>query len=158
MLTILLVLLSGCGFHLRGMLEMPSWLNPIAIVIQHAERELEPLLLEQLKAYHIRVSDDPAQSKVWLIIEDDGFQQQVGSISSSTTPRQYQLFYSIRFKLQYAKGREIIPSRKIIVTRKITINSNRILGSTNEEDLSKDEMRRDAVTQIMDQLSRAHEH
>jgi len=153
-----ILLLNGCGFHLRGMHEIPKWLNNITIVVQNASRDLEPLLSSQLKAYGINVSPDPSQSDLWLIIEDDGFQQQVGSISSSTTPRQYQLFYTVRFKLQRAKGNEIMPSNQIVVTRQVTLNSDRILGSTNEENLSKTEMRREAAMQIIDRLSRVHDH
>lgn len=137
---------------------MPTWLNNIAIVVQEAHRDFEPLLNSQLKAYKINVCPDPTLADFWLIIEDDSFQQQVGSISSSTTPRQYQLFYTVRFKLQRAKGKEIMPSTRIIVTRQVTLNSERILGSTNEEDLTKNEMRREAAMQVIDRLSHANEH
>ena len=152
------LLLTGCGFHLRGMLDMPQWLNNITIVAQNTSRDLQPLLRDQLTAYHIKLSPDPSLADYWLIIEQDNFRQDVSSISSSTTPRQYQLIYTVRFKLQYAKGKEIIPSGQVVVTRQITLNSDRILGSTSEEALSKNDMRREAVTQIIERLSRVHEH
>ncbi len=155
---VLLLLLTGCGFHLRGMIEMPRWLNNISIVVQNAHRDIEASVREQLKAYHINVYPDPALAEYWLIIEQDDFRQQISSISSSTTPRQYQLIYTVHFRLQRAKGREIMPSSQVVVTRLITLNSNRILGSTNEEDQSKTEMQRDAAIQIIDKLGRAHEH
>lgn len=153
-----LLLLTGCGFHLRGMIDMPKWLNNVTIVVQNAHRDLEPFLNEQLKAYHINVCPEPATAEYWLVIEQDNFRQQISSISSSTTPRQYQLIYTVHFKLQQAKGKEIRPSSQVVVTRQITLNSNRILGSTNEEDQSKTEMQRDAAMQIIDQLGRVHEH
>lgn len=152
------VLLTGCGFHLRGMHEMPRWLNNVTVVIQNANRDMEPFLNEQLKAYHINTCSDASLAEYWLIVEQDNFRQQISSISSSTTPRQYQLIYTVLFKLQRAKGKEIMPLRQVVVTRLITLNSNRILGSTNEEDQSKTEMQRDAAIQIIDRLSRAHEH
>ena len=140
------------------MLDMPQWLNNITIVVPNTSHDLEPLLSNQLKAYRIELNPNPSLANYWLIIENDGFQQQVGSISSSTTPRQYQLIYTVWFKLQSAKGKEILPTSQIVVTRQITINSDRILGSTNEEEHSKHELRRDAATQIIERLSRAHEH
>ena len=152
------LLLTACGFHLRGMADMPRWFNDVAIVLQNAHRDLEPLLEEQLQAYHIRVSPDPSSAKYWLIIEHDDVHQQITSISSSTTPRQYQLIYSLTFKLQRAKGKEILPSSQIIITREATINSDRILGSTSESELLKREMRREAAVQIIDRLSRAHDY
>lgn len=139
------------------MVDMPQWLNDVSIVMQNAHRELEPLLSAQLQAYRIRVCPDTAMAKYWLIIEQDNFEQQITSISSSTTPRQYQLIYTVRFKLQRAQGEELIHSKQVVVTRQITINSDRILGSTNEEEQSKLEMQRDAAIQIIARLSHAAE-
>ena len=151
------LLATGCGFHLRGMSDIPKWLNNVAIVIQDASRDLEPLLTDQLQAYHINLCSDPALADYWLVIEHDGTRQEIVSISSTTTPRQYQLIYTVRFKLQRVKGPEIMPSSQIVVTRQVTINSDRILGSTSEEELLKREMRRDAAIQIIGRLSRAHD-
>lgn len=152
MMLLMPFLLTNCGFHLRGMVDMPPWFNYVSVVIQNATRDLEPLLNEQLKAYHIHVCDDPSKAKYWLIIEQDSMLQQITSVSSSTTPRQYQLTYKVYFKLQQANGKELIPSSSIVVTRQLTVNSNRILGSNAEEALLKQEMQRDAVIQLLDRL------
>ena len=152
------LLLSGCGFHLRGMHERPQWLSNVTLVIENENRDLGAFLSQQLKANGISTNTNPSSATYWLIIEKDHFQQQVGSISSSTTPRQYQLFYSVQFKLQHAKGKDILSSSQVVVTRQVTLNSERILGSTHEEDLTKAEMQKDAAMQIIDRLSRAHEH
>jgi len=151
-ILLITLLLTSCGFHLRGMADMPPWLNDVAIIIQNANRDLEPLLKEQLEAYHIRVCTNVAGAHYWLIIEQDIERQQITSVSSSTTPRQYQLIYSVRYKLQRANGQEIMPPTKAIVTRQLTVNSNRILGSNDEELILKREMRRDAVIQILDRI------
>ncbi len=150
------ILLTGCGFHLRGVVNKESvrWLNKVAIVIQQAHQDLEPLLKEQLKAYNIDIMADPALADYWLIIDNETMEQNISSISSSTTPRQYQLIYTVQFKLQQTKGVEILPLSRVIVTRQVTMNSNRILGSNDEAALQKNEMRRDAALQIMYRLSR----
>lgn len=144
--------LSGCGFHLRGVLNMPTWLTDVAIIVEAANRDLDPMLKEQLQAYHIRMSSDPATARYWLIIEEDQEEQHITSVSSSTTPRQYQITYRVKFKLQAAKGKEIIPLSTVTTTRQLTVNSDRILGSNDEENTLKREMRRDAALQIMDRI------
>ena len=153
-LTLIVLAITGCGFHLRGMVNVPPWLNNVAIIVQQVNRDLEPLLKNQLQAYNIRINADPALANYWLILEQDSIVQNISSISSSTTPRQYQLIYTVTFKLEQAHGKEIIPSTTIVVARQSTINSDRILGSNDEEDLQKSEMRRDAVIQILNRLSR----
>jgi LPS-assembly lipoprotein len=145
-------LILGCSFHLRGFVSMPSNLHDVAIVVENVNRDLAPLLKEQLNAYHIMVPNDPAQANYWLILENDKEDQQITSVSSSTTPRQYQMTYQVAFKLQEAHGKEIIPSTLVTTTRQLTVNSNRMLGSSDEENTLKREMRRDAVIQILDRI------
>ena len=155
LLLLITLLTTGCGFHLRGMIDVPQWLNNVSIVIEQAHHDLGPLLQDQLEAYKIIVNPDPSRASYLLIIESDSMQQTISSVSSSTTPRQYQLIYTVHFKLQQANGEEVIPTAYIVVTRQITINSNRILGSNDEEEQSKSEMRQDAVIQIINRLSRS---
>lgn len=146
----------SCGFHLRGMINSDSlqWLNNVAIIIEKAHNDLNPLLTEHLKAYHIRIAADPNHAKYLLIINNETIQQNIGGISSGTTPRQCQLIYTLSFKLQESTGNELIRPTNIVVLRQITLNSNRILGSKDEESLIINEMRRDAAIQLLNQLSR----
>ena len=137
---------------------MPRWFDEVAIIVQSASPDLKPLLRDQLRAYHLRVCQDPAVARYWLIIESDHVRQQIASISSSTTPRQYQLFYTVYYQLQRSNGKPIMPNRHITVTRLLTVNSDRILGSNDEEDRLKYEMRRDAVLQIIDSIEAQHAH
>lgn len=133
---------------------MPSWLNHVAVVIDDAHRDLGPLLKEQLEAYHIVVVPDPTQADYLLIVEGDHNTQQLTSVSASTTPRQYQLFYTVRFRLVKNKGPVIIPSTQLGVSRQLTVNNDRILGSDFEESTLYHEMRRDAVMQMIIRLNR----
>ena len=150
----MVLMLSSCGFHIRGMVDLPPWLNDIAIVSQGGNQDLDPMLRDRLQAYNIRVVSGPSLANYWLIIQNETFQQQITSVSSSTTPRQYQLIYTVLFKLQQSHGREVVPLSTVTVTRQITINSDRILGSDEEEAITKNEMRRDAILQIINRLSR----
>ena len=146
---------NGCGFHLRGVIDMPPWLNDIAIMVQKVHRDLGPDLKEQLEAYHIHVSKRPNQARYWLILEEDFEEKHITSVSSSTTPRQYQVTYTVQFKLEEANGKDIIPTSRVTATRLVTINSDRMLGSNYEEGLLKEEMRHDAIIQIIDRIGHA---
>lgn len=150
----LFCLLAACGFHLRGMVDMPSWLNNVAIVIQNASRDLAPVLKDQLQAYNIHIASSPTKAEYLLIIEQDNYQQQITNVGASTAPRQYILIYEVLFKLISKPGQVIIPSSHITVTRQLTVNNDRILGSDAEELLLYNEMRRDAAMQIINRISR----
>lgn len=148
-------LISSCGFHLRGSVDVPGWLQQVAIVVEQGHHDLEPLLKQQFMAYHIQIYPNPTDARFTLVIEQDSVTENISSISSSTTPRQYQLTYRLRFKLQNSQGKEIIPSSQIVINRQSTINSERILGSNDEREITKAEMRREAVIQIMYRLSKS---
>ena len=144
---------GGCGFHLRGSIQLPVWLDKVAIINHNASPELTTLLKEQLQAYHIQVCDSPSQADYWLVLEEEAYQQQALSISSSTSPRQYQLTYVVSFRLQALRGSNSLPLTNVFLTRQITINNDMILGSDAEEALTKQEMRRDAANQILNRIS-----
>ncbi|KTD09513.1 LPS assembly lipoprotein LptE [Legionella jamestowniensis] len=155
LLCLLISLLVSCGFHLRGMADLPSWLNNIAIVIKDAHEDLQNRIKDQLEGYNLSVIENPAQASYLLIIEKDSYRQEITNISASTAPRQYLLTYEVQFSLVQIKGKPIISSAHVFVTRQITINNDRILGSDAEETLLKNEMRADAAMQIVNRLSQA---
>lgn len=148
------LLIAGCGFKLRGLVDMPRWLNNVAIVIQDAHRDLASKLKDQLQAYGIRIVADSTKADYLLIIEKDINQQQITSVSASTTPRQYQLIYIVQYSLVKADGKPVISSNSVTVTRQLTVNNDRILGSDFEGSTIHNEMHRDAVMQILNRLSR----
>lgn len=150
----LILLVTGCGFKLRGMVDMPLWLNNIAIVTQQGHRDLAPLIKEQLEAYHRRVVSDPGQATYLLIIENDLSQQLLTSVSSSTTPRQYQLIYTVQYSVVKTNGAPIIASNTVTITRQLTVNNDRILGSDSESAVIYREMHKDAVIQLINRLSK----
>jgi len=153
-LLVCFFLITSCGFKLRGTAEMPVWLNNVAIVVQSAHRDLLPLIKDQLQSYSIRVIDNPTQADYVLVLEKDSFQQQITSVGASTNPRQYLLLYTVQFSLLKVKGKPLISSGSVIVSRQLTVNNDRILGSDYEESMINREMRQDAAMQIMNRISR----
>ncbi|MCL9684626.1 LPS assembly lipoprotein LptE [Legionella maioricensis] len=151
---ILALLLSACGFHLRGLIDVPEWLNNVSIISKDGNKELVSLLKSQLEGYKVEVNPEPALAKYWLIINKTTFQQQIVSVGASTNPRQYQLILTIEFMLQTSKGQIIKAPRFVAVSRQLTVNNDRILGSNEEETVLISEMRREAVIQIINRLSR----
>lgn len=146
-------LVTGCGFKLRGSETSPAWLKKgVAVIVEHAAHDWKDLLYESLEASHIRVIDNPQKAPYWLIIKKEELKRNIVSVSSSTTPRQYQLIYTVWFSLQTAKGTVILQPTSVFVTRPLTINNNRVLGSRNEGEKLKTEMKRDAALKIIEFL------
>lgn len=153
-LLLLTICLSACGFHLRGYVAVPEWLNNVALISQDGNGELLSLLKSQLESYKIEVNSEPSLANYWLVINKMGFKQQIVSVGSSTNPRQYQLILTVEFMLQSRKGQIIKPARMVTVSRQLTVNNDRILGSNEEETILVTEMKKEAIIQIINRLSR----
>jgi len=151
---ILALCLTACGFHLRGMVDVPVWLANVSVYSKDGtNQELISLLKTQLEGYKVFINPDPALAKYWLIIDHVIYQQKILNVGASTNPRQYQLSLAVGFMLQTRQGQIIKAQREVLVTRQLTINNDRILGSNEEEAIIINEMRQDAVVQIINRLS-----
>lgn len=151
--ALILSLITSCGFRLRGTHDAPSWLKAgMAIVVENAAQDWEPLLRNALEAAHIRVETDPKKAPFTLVIKKEELTQTINSVSSSTTPRQYQLTYTVWFELKTRKGKMLVEPTSVVVTRPLTINNDRVLGSRNESEKLKREMKRDAASKIIEFL------
>ncbi|PJD94354.1 MAG: hypothetical protein CK426_03465 [Legionella sp.] len=148
------LLLCSCGFHLRGMIDIPTWLSPVAVVSHANSKELEDLLKSQLKAYKITLSEEPSKAQYWLIINYSTLTQKLVSIGSSTNSRQYQLILTTEYQLNKSNGQVIKSPRTIQVSRQFTLNNDRILGSNQEESLFIGEMRQETAVQMINRLSK----
>lgn len=153
-LCCMILITTGCGFQLRGFVKLPSWLDNIAIVVESAHKDLAPMLRDQLLAYNLHLASDPTKASYLLILEHDINSQSITTVSSSTTPRQYILTYTVVFSLVKVGGNPIISSNAVTVNRQLTVNNDRILGSDSENVVILREMHRDAVRQIMNRISR----
>jgi len=153
-LAIILCIITGCGFRLRGAADIPKWLNHVAVISQNGNFELVAVLKSRLDSYGIEVTDDPIRANFLLIIESSDYQTKIISVGASTNPRQYQMILTTAYQLQDRKGKIIKTPGIAVVTRQLTMNNDRILGSTDEETTLLREMRQDTVTQIFNKISR----
>ena len=145
----LALLLCGCGFHLRGMMHVPNGINAIAISSNTTDLAFDSMLKSQLVSYKIQIPSNPKLAAYWLIINSLSLEQRMVSVGASTNPRQYQLLLTLDFSLQNAKAKSIIPQKHVVISRFLTINNDRILGSNAEEQILQNEMRQEAVMQML---------
>lgn len=157
-LRALIILLSinllSCGFHLRGFIDLPSWLRNVSVINNTHDQELKNIVATRLKSNNITTLPCPEDADIHLVLLNEEFRQDISSVSSASSPRQYQLSYKLCFSVVKKDGTIIVPPTKINVSRQITINNNRILGSDNEEAITKREIKNNAVTQLLSRISR----
>jgi LPS-assembly lipoprotein len=144
---------AGCGFWLRNNTEIPPVLRVIYIKSSTPYSAFLADLRQNFSALGICMTKCPGQAPVTLDILSEKFRESRITISATSLLSQYLLLYEVSYQLEDAKGCVLVPARTIAVTRNYTVNANAVLGAGNEIPLLQQDMRREVVYQLINQLS-----
>lgn len=153
----LTVLLSACGFHLRGsngsfMLPFATMYiglpnsSPLAIDLKRYIRAIGSTEVVDIKDGAdavLEVLSDPERNRTKTIL----------SLNSNGRVQEYQLGYSINFRVLDKAGNQLLAPTTISLVRPITFNESQVLAKETEEAALYRDMRNDLVQQIMRRLA-----
>lgn len=148
----LALLVSACGFHLRGAVSMPPSMQQTYIDGNPASAMVRDLRLN-LEASGAEVVGSPQAAGATLNILNETFERRVLSVSSNTQVSEYELIYHVRFALTRADGTKLLEPQEVRVTRDYRYDPNQVLGSSSEESLLQQEMQRDVSQLILRRLA-----
>ena len=175
-ITLLLVLLAGCGFKLRGSAELPGYRLPFAtIALSLAETsEFYAQLKRTIEASSpgTRVVSDPREAEAVLAVLGDSSEKIILSLTAAGRAREYQLVRHFSFKVhgnvttpaappvKYSDvppvgPTEYLPASTITLRREITFSDDLVLSKESEEALLLRDMQNDLVQQLMRRLAAA---
>ncbi|MBI5462248.1 MAG: hypothetical protein HY941_08705 [Gammaproteobacteria bacterium] len=147
MLTALL--LTACGFHLRGDVKLAAVLNKVYI---EGNDPYDPLVRELTRSLTTTGAAVVAESKdataVLQILKNSG-SRRVLSVSSAGKVREYELYQTLEFKVRDAAGRELLAPQRLELTRDYLFDKEDVLGKSSEEEMLRRDMRRDLVRLAM---------
>lgn len=143
------LLLSACGFHLRGSEE--AALPPTA-VMGDAAMPLQVEIRRQLRTAGSEVAETAAAAQwvVRLLREDTD--QRVLSVSPIGRPEEFELYYSATVTFEDSKGKPLGPPQTVSQTRSYAFTETAVLGIDAEHDALLRDMRRDVANQILRRL------
>ena len=146
-----LILLS-CGFHLRGLSSMPFE----SLYIQASNPSVTIDIKRRIEASSkTAVLDSQKDAQAILVIESAELQKKILSVSGTGRVREYQLRYTISFRVNDQRGREIVPDTKVEVNRGLPYSDSAILSAGAEEKMLLRNMKKDAILKLMDRLGKA---
>ncbi len=153
----LTVLLSACGFHLRGsngsfMLPFATMYiglpdtSPLAIGLKRYIRAIgstEVVSTKDGADAVLEVLTDPERNRTKTIL----------SLNKNGRVQEYQLGYSINFRVLDKAGNQLLAPTTISLVRPITFDESQVLAKETEEAALYRDMRNDMVQQIMRRLA-----
>lgn len=151
LVPLLALLVSACGFHLRGAVELPEELRNIYLDTSDSNltRELNALLSDG-GAEVVNVRED---ADVILKVGPGIFNRRVLSFDPDTGKElEIEIAYALAYSARRADGEVLQQRRVLTLQRSYVFDAGALLGTTRQETTLRKEMQRDAVQQLLRQL------
>ena len=147
---VLALILAGCGFRLRGTADVPFQ----TLYVPNADSGIALDLKRNVQAgTQAKVVDDPQKAEAILAFSTENREKNILSLTGTGRVREFQLKYSVGFRVHDGKGGDFIPQTTIALTRDITFSDTEVLAKEAEEQLLFRDMQSDRVQQIMRRLA-----
>ena len=147
------LLLSACGFKLRGEATLPFE----TLYVQAAPTSQFAVQLKRAVAAgsQTRIADSPKDAQVTLQILNELREKTILSLSGAGRVSEYQLRYRVSYRLYDGKATEYIPASEIVLQRDFSYSDQAALSKESEELLLFRDMQSDAVQQLVRRLQAA---
>ncbi|MSP28836.1 MAG: hypothetical protein EXR80_10740 [Methylococcales bacterium] len=151
MLTLLL--LTACGYHLRGALELPSEMK--SIYIEGASAPLAEQFRKAFAASQVQLVSSRAAASTILTISNEDNLKNAASLGASGRANQYNLEYRLNYEITDVNNVQLVKSQPITIRRDYFNDQQLILGKDNEEVVIRNEMVQQAVRTMINQVRAA---
>ena len=153
LLLLTVLLLTACGFHLRGQTGMPF--NTLYLETANSGTPFIADLRRNLEAINVKLVNTAEQADVVLNIVFEIPEKQILSLGGSGRVNEFQLRYRVSLRAYDLKQQDWLPVEEMVLRRDYSYDDTKILAKEAEEAMLYQGMRSDMVQQILRRLSRA---
>jgi len=150
---VVLMSIASCGFHFRGQTHLAAPLKTMYLKTKDPYGELTRNIIQFLKMSGVHLTDTVKEADTVLEILSETTGQELLGVGSTQQTRQYNLTLTVTYQVTRPNGSILLLPEKATESRTLAINSNQILGSSNEANALYKQMRRAVVFDIMNRLS-----
>ena len=151
-LLMVTVLLSSCGFQLRGEAELPASMGRTFIAAPRPNDQLPRQLALLLKGSDVEVVDQRQAATAVLVIDQDQIVRSIQSVGATARVREFVLNYTVRFHLEDGEGGVLVQEQTMELSDDYQFDQQQVLGTTSEEELLRQEMVRTMARHILRRL------
>lgn len=152
-LPLLLLLLAGCGFQLRGAASLPF--DSLFVQAPAGSQFAAQLKRVVASGSNTRVLDNPKEAAATLVLVAEQREKTILSLSSTGRVSEFQLRYRIGYRLLDRNVAGTYPDGEILLKRDFSFNDQDTLSKESEEALLFRDMQNDAVQQMLRRLQAA---
>ncbi|MGZ8226817.1 MAG: LPS-assembly lipoprotein LptE [Methylococcaceae bacterium] len=141
------LLLSACGYHLRGALDMPQGFKNV--YLDGASPQLREQFTKVLKASSSQLTDSPEGAGMVIRIAGENASQRVLSLSSRGRSNELELYYRLEYEFANSTNGLLMARQPLEIKREYFNNQQDIIAKSNEETVIRNEMYLQAVNAIV---------
>ena len=144
----MLLMITSCGFHLRGMTEISFK----TISLEGKELSFTKNLKKTLASNNVTIilpTENP-ELRIELLSEES--EKRILSLSGQGLVREFEIFYRVRYRIKTVDS-ETWSQENILETRRdFTYSDSNIIGKEEEERQLNESMRNEAITNLFNQI------
>jgi len=144
----MLLMITSCGFHLRGMTEISFK----TISLEGKELSFTKNLKKTLASNNVTIilpTENP-ELRIELLSEES--EKRILSLSGQGLVREFEIFYRVRYRIKTIDS-ETWSQENIIETRRdFTFSDSNLIGKEEEERQLNESMRNEAITNLFNQI------
>jgi LPS-assembly lipoprotein len=140
--------LAACGFHLRGVANVPfesAYIGGSASIMGDLKKSLAS------NGVKILPTEENAQVSVELLSESND--KRILSLSGGGKVREYELVYILSYRMRDASTPEWGPEQRVEIRRDFSYDDSQLLAKSFEEARLQNDMRAEVVREVIRRLS-----
>jgi LPS-assembly lipoprotein len=142
-------MLTSCGFHLRGSAESVIRIPALHLTAENVYGELIYAFESTLSSSGTELVESRDLAPWTMTILSERFSRRVAATTRSISAAKYELILQVRFSLTAQDGKLLIPPTSLSIQRMYEYDSSNLVGSDAEEELLRQEMRREIADSIV---------
>lgn len=141
------LLLSACGYHLRGAVDLPKELK--AVYLQGESPELHDQFAKSLDSSLGKLLSSQDKAGIVIRFFDEKLNRRVLSLSARGRANDFELEYRVEYEFATAGNAILMPRQAIEVKREYFNDQQDIIAKDNEETVIRNEIYQQAVRAII---------
>ena len=150
-LLLLTALLAGCGFQLRGAIDLPPAWEELHLSSVSPNSELSRALRDRAEraGVHWRERDE---ANFIIRLGNERFERRNLTIGDNARAAEFELQMTASLGVTDSAGRELMPATDVSIFRVFANDPQNIAGTADEARLTRDEMRQELAQQMLRKL------
>ena len=153
MVVVGLVILSGCGFHLRGEASLPESLKTMYLQGVNTQQGFGLELKRTLMRNGVTVLPDYQKGAAVLTILKQRINRRVLSVGSNAKVSEYELDGEVQYQVNDGAGKVVSQPQTLEAQRNYEFDQNQVLAMDEQESMLRHEIYQQIVQNILRRLS-----